>query len=32
MANEGVEIALTSRFDAEHAEAVLGIVEGDAVD
>jgi hypothetical protein len=32
MANEGDEIALASRLDAQHAEAVLGVVERDAVD
>jgi hypothetical protein len=32
MPDEGDEIALAASFDAEHAEAVLGIVEGDAVD
>ena len=26
------EIALTSCFDSQHAEAVLGVMEGDAVD
>jgi hypothetical protein len=32
MANDGDEIALAAGFDAEHAEAVLGVMEGDAVD
>jgi len=32
MPDEGDEIALASRFDAQHAEAVVGVVEGDAVD
>jgi hypothetical protein len=32
MADEGNEIALTAGFDPQNAEAVLGIVERDAVD
>src|SRR5215472_1946557 len=32
MADESDEIALASRFDPQHAEAVLGIVERDTVD
>ena len=32
MPNEGDEIALATGFDAEHAEAVVGVMEGDAVD
>jgi hypothetical protein len=32
MANEGDEIALTAGFDPQHAEAILGIVERDAID
>jgi len=31
VADEGDELALASRFDAEHAEAVVGVVECDAV-
>ena len=32
MADEGDEIALAAGFDTQNAEAVLGIVERDAVD
>jgi hypothetical protein len=32
MADEGDEIALASSFDAQNAEAVLGVVERDAID
>src|SRR6516225_433703 len=32
MPDQGDEIALATRFDAEHAEAVVGVMEGDAVD
>jgi hypothetical protein len=32
MTDDGDEIALASGLDARHAEAVLGIVECDAVD
>ena len=32
MADEGDEIALTASFNPQHAEAVLGVMEGDAVD
>src|SRR5262249_16433893 len=32
MADESDEIALASRFEPQHAEAVLGIVERDTVD
>jgi hypothetical protein len=32
MANHGNEIALASRLDPQHAEAILGIVERDAID
>ncbi len=32
VADRGDEIAVPARLDAEHAEAVLGIVEGDALD
>ena len=32
VANEGDEIALPAGFDPQHAEAVLGVMERDAVD
>jgi len=32
MADEGDEIALAAGFDPQHAEAILGVMEGDAVD
>jgi hypothetical protein len=32
MADEDDEIALTAGFDPQNAEAVLGVVEGDALD
>jgi hypothetical protein len=32
MANDGDQITLTSGFDAQNAEAVLGVVKRDAVD
>ena len=32
MADEGDEIALAAGFDAQHAKAVVGVVERDAVD
>jgi hypothetical protein len=32
MANEGDEIALAAGFDTQNAEAVLGVMERDAVD
>jgi hypothetical protein len=32
MANDGDEIALATGFDTQNAKAVLGVVEGDAVD
>ena len=32
VANEGNEIALAAGFDTQNAEAVLGVVERDAVD
>ena len=32
MADEGDEIALAAGFDTQNAEAVLGVVESDAVD
>ena len=32
MADEGDEIALATGFDTQHAEAVVGVMEGDAVD
>jgi hypothetical protein len=32
MSDDGDEIALATSFDAQHAEAILGIMEGDTVD
>ena len=32
MSDDGDEIALATSFDTQNAEAVLGVVEGDAVD
>ena len=32
MADDGHQIAMAARFRPDHAEAVLGIVEGDALD
>ncbi len=32
MADDGHQIAVTARLRPEHAEAVLGVVEGDALD
>ena len=32
MAEHGDQVALAARFDTEDAEAVLGVVEGDALD
>jgi len=32
MPDEGDEIALATGFDPQHAEAVVGVMEGDAVD
>ena len=32
MPDEGDEIALAAGFDPQHAEAVVGVVKGDAVD
>ena len=32
MANDGHQIAMAARFRPENAEAVLGVVEGDALD
>jgi hypothetical protein len=32
MADDGDQITLTASFDTQNAEAVLGVVEGDAVD
>ena len=32
VADDGHQIAMAARLDAQHAEAVLGIVEGDALD
>ena len=32
MAHHGHEVSLSTRLDLEHAEPVLGVVEGDALD
>ena len=32
MANDGHQIAVAARLRPEHAEAVLGVVEGDPLD
>ena len=32
MADNGHQIAVAARFRPEHAEAVLGVVEGDTLD
>jgi len=32
MPDDGDQIALSAGFDTQHAEAVLGIVKGDAID
>jgi len=31
MAEDGDQVALTAGFDPQHAEAVLGVVKGDAL-
>ena len=32
MADHGDQVALAARLDPQHAEAVLGVVEGDPLD